>query len=479
MPFCFGVLSVAQAQQENAPQPQAAGTENPAPQAAVPEQKGYEESLQEAYRKEFAFLSGQKRELQRRIEDFESRTQREQAQVQGRISALESRILGLDSTIQDVTQKVNDADRAAQSSSDEKQLIEATLDQARVSLRDYDVNLADFEGDEPSPEYITKVFSSAIETLGQLSSIYQKEGGEFFLADGTKVEGTVTHLGRIAAFGVSDRGGGALAPAGGGKLKVWRESDLSDAEGIANAQPPKTLNVFLYESLDRRVDEEAEETVYKHINDGGMIAWVIVSLGLLGVLLAIIRALLLSQASGGAGKVEKAVEGMVREGRYGDAANKARSMRGSAARVVASVFSSLRDGTDKADEAISEAMLGESRNIQRFGVVILVIAAVSPLLGLLGTVTGMISTFDVITKFGTGDPKLLSGGISTALITTELGLIVAIPTLLLGNLLKSWADGIESEAEQAALRLVTLAPDVESSPTVSGVSGSPIPAPNN
>ncbi len=64
-----------------------------------------------------------------------------------------------------------------------------------------------------------------------------------------------------------------------------------------------------------------------------------------------------------------------------------------------------------------------------------VLAAVSPLLGLLGTVTGMIETFQSITLFGTGDPKLMSGGISQALVTTQLGLAVAIPLVLLHSLL--------------------------------------------
>ena len=90
----------------------------------------------------------------------------------------------------------------------------------------------------------------------------------------------------------------------------------------------------------------------------------------------------------------------------------------------------------------------------------MMIAAVSPLLGLLGTVTGMIQTFDVITEFGTSDPKLLSGGISTALVTTELGLIVAIPCLLLGNLLGGWADRIKDDMEKAALRTINLYKDV-------------------
>jgi biopolymer transport protein ExbB len=68
----------------------------------------------------------------------------------------------------------------------------------------------------------------------------------------------------------------------------------------------------------------------------------------------------------------------------------------------------------------------------------------------------MITTFDIITEFGTGDPKLLSGGISIALITTEIGLIVAIPALIFGNLLSGWAENIKDSMEKAALRVINL-----------------------
>jgi biopolymer transport protein ExbB len=71
-----------------------------------------------------------------------------------------------------------------------------------------------------------------------------------------------------------------------------------------------------------------------------------------------------------------------------------------------------------------------------------VVAAVAPLLGLLGTVTGMIETFQAITLFGAGDPKMMSSGISQALITTQLGLVVAIPVLLLHSFLKGRANGL-------------------------------------
>lgn len=77
-----------------------------------------------------------------------------------------------------------------------------------------------------------------------------------------------------------------------------------------------------------------------------------------------------------------------------------------------------------------------------------VIAATTPLLGLLGTVTGMISTFRRITLFGAGDPQALSGGISEALITTKFGLVVAIPTFLLYAFLSRRAQGTAAELER-------------------------------
>ena len=66
----------------------------------------------------------------------------------------------------------------------------------------------------------------------------------------------------------------------------------------------------------------------------------------------------------------------------------------------------------------------------------------------------MIGTFDVITKYGTSDPKLLSGGISEALITTELGLIVAIPVVLLGNVLNGQANQVKDQMEQLVLGII-------------------------
>jgi biopolymer transport protein ExbB len=90
----------------------------------------------------------------------------------------------------------------------------------------------------------------------------------------------------------------------------------------------------------------------------------------------------------------------------------------------------------------------------RLGTAQVALAAVAPLLGLLGTVSGMISTFDVITELGAGNPKLLSGGISEALVTTKFGLLVAIPGVLAANLLNARATAVLAACETAAIGLL-------------------------
>ena len=112
---------------------------------------------------------------------------------------------------------------------------------------------------------------------------------------------------------------------------------------------------------------------------------------------------------------------------------------------------------------MGEAVLKELPGINRFNTLLKVIAVVAPLLGLLGTVTGMIITFQMITLFGTGDPKMMAGGISVALVTTFLGLTVAIPTVFLHaivsgrskrivELLEEQATGLVAEASQHKAR---------------------------
>jgi biopolymer transport protein ExbB len=108
------------------------------------------------------------------------------------------------------------------------------------------------------------------------------------------------------------------------------------------------------------------------------------------------------------------------------------------------------------ENALQEAILREIPPMERFLSTLGMLAAIAPLLGLLGTVTGMIDTFHVITQHGTGDPRMMSGGISEALVTTMLGLSVAIPIMLAHTLLNRTVDTRIGQMEEKAISLVNM-----------------------
>ncbi|MEM7363678.1 MAG: MotA/TolQ/ExbB proton channel family protein, partial [Pseudomonadota bacterium] len=118
-------------------------------------------------------------------------------------------------------------------------------------------------------------------------------------------------------------------------------------------------------------------------------------------------------------------------------------------REIVSIVRSA-ESIDQRDDVLFAYLNMERRRLERFLGAIAVTATVAPLLGLLGTVSGMISTFNMMTLFGAGDPSVVSGGISEALVTTELGLIVAIPALILHALLSrkatTYVEGLEASA---------------------------------
>ena len=105
---------------------------------------------------------------------------------------------------------------------------------------------------------------------------------------------------------------------------------------------------------------------------------------------------------------------------------------------------------------LDEAILKEMPMLQRGLWTIALLAAVSPLLGLLGTVTGIIETFQSITLYGTGDPRVMSGGISQALVTTVMGLLVAIPLLLFHGYLASKSNALIQILDEKSMAFVAL-----------------------
>ncbi len=157
-------------------------------------------------------------------------------------------------------------------------------------------------------------------------------------------------------------------------------------------------------------------TVTDRIHQGGIVGYCIISLGALGLLMAIWRWFGLSGDS-------RRVSAQLKR----DSANTDNPL----GRVLAAYESNQNADTETIELKLSEAALKEMPGLTKGLLFIKVISVVAPLMGLLGTVTGMIKTFQVITLYGAGDPKLMAGGISQALMTTVLGLVVAIPMVLL------------------------------------------------
>ncbi|MCI0667786.1 MAG: MotA/TolQ/ExbB proton channel family protein, partial [Methylococcaceae bacterium] len=163
--------------------------------------------------------------------------------------------------------------------------------------------------------------------------------------------------------------------------------------------------------------------VWERIDQGGLIGYITLILGAVGLIIVAVR-------MAGLIKVGRRVQDQLKNLDHINADNPL-------GRVIGVARTATITDIESYELMIDEAVSKEIPGLEKGQSLIKLIAAVAPLLGLLGTVTGMIETFQVISLFGTGDPKLMAGGISEALVTTMLGLMVAIPLLFLHSLLVS------------------------------------------
>ena len=180
-------------------------------------------------------------------------------------------------------------------------------------------------------------------------------------------------------------------------------------------------------------------TLGERVDQGGIVGYCIIGLGILGLIIA---AFLFVSLTGASSKVTSQLKS--------DKPNKNNPL----GRVLATYDENRSVDTETVELKLSEAVLKETPALTRGLLFLKVIAAVAPLAGLLGTVTGMIKTFQVITLYGAGDPKLMAGGISQALITTVLGLVVAIPMVLLHTYLNGRSRRVLSILQEQSAGLI-------------------------
>jgi len=201
------------------------------------------------------------------------------------------------------------------------------------------------------------------------------------------------------------------------------------------------------------------ESFYGKLAKGGLIMIPLLGLGVAALLVAFFKWLQLSQirlaTESDLQKVLRHLENREPEKALGHA----RCIPGPAGNLLATAVEHADEKKEYIEEILYEKMLGARAKLER-GLAFLALAATTgPLMGLLGTVMGMIATFKMISSFGSGDPKLLAAGISEALICTATGMAVAIPALLLHAFLSRKAKGIIGSMEQTAVGFINGIPN--------------------
>jgi len=414
-----------------------------------------EDALEQAYQREVAFLLAEKEALTRRRAEVSKERAERVREAERALDGLQGRLLGLERRASQLEGELREREEARQAALDREELLRSTIAQAAEAAG------IEVTAGTPPEDTLASAFGWALPELTH-DRILRVTPATFFLATGEAVDGEVVRLGRVAAWGVSPQGRGSLMPLGEGRFGLRA---AGGGEGAAPAlaaaavggASPSRAEAFVVEGFEAAMAERKETTVQDTLDAGGPVGYVILALGFIAAGLTAARTLTLGLARRGAA-LGDAVSTAVLAGDLGAAQAAVATAAGPTARVLRELLAgAARAGSgdrDALQDLAAESILRVQPPIVRFGAAILVIAAVAPLLGLLGTVTGMISTFDIITEYGTGDPKMLSGGISEALVTTEFGLIVAIPCVLLGNLTRSWADGVLGQIEQAALQVI-------------------------
>lgn len=239
---------------------------------------------------------------------------------------------------------------------------------------------------------------------------------------GNKRDAELIRVGDFSAFTAE---GYVLLPEGGRRAQLLPNQPgggyVGAADALLSAEDGELLGALIDPSRGRLLEVEADKPdLMARVHQGGVVGYTILAIGAVGLLLALVQ-----------------LGYLILTGRHVrrqlDDTGQPNS-NNPLGRVLAS-STGTDDDAELLELQLSEAVVKETPRLERFQSLLKLVVAVAPLMGLLGTVTGMILTFQSITLFGTGDPKLMAGGISQALVTTVLGLCVAIPLLFINSLL--------------------------------------------
>ena len=403
--------------------------------------------------------------------------------LQAEVSRLEQQQAALETDLRNLTQRITDGQILRGELTEEwgrKELgFREISGNVRVAARDLESLLKasplsagqDWRLDTISP-LLDKGYFPDIDDISGMAKVYLDEmrrGGQVSLRegafvgrDGIETVGRIFQLGKFTSVYQTDQETGFLTWSPGGR-------QLFALSALPSRSVTGALDRYLAGESDRvPVDLSGgaalrqithQATLVDQVKDGGPIVWPILLIALTALGMVIYKAIFLQRVHGNTDRIMNQVMVGAENGDWPSCQKVIQEHSGKGwpvVHVVRAGFEQRESDRETIESVLQEAILKELPGIQRGLAILAVLGAVAPLLGLLGTVTGMIDTFRIITLFGTSDPKLMSGGISEALVTTELGLIVAIPIMLLHTLLSRRADHIIADMEEKAVQLVNV-----------------------
>jgi len=228
---------------------------------------------------------------------------------------------------------------------------------------------------------------------------------------------------------------------------VTKASSIGDSTQNAVVSVP--LDVLQNKAIKNSITDTKEltwtEELQAFFKKGGIVMYPLLLVAIFALLLSLERFLVLSYRGHIGKRFMKKLYAMVKESRYEEAANYCLKKGSSLAMVLFAVLNKAGDSREAAERSLHESLLREQPKLERRMGLLAAMGSIAPLLGLLGTVTGIITLFTVITEVGTNDARVLAGGISEALVTTETGLIIAIPVMILHGLLSEKIEKVTSE----------------------------------
>lgn len=302
------------------------------------------------------------------------------------------------------------------------------------------------------------VFFDEMERGGEVSL----DEGAFVGRDGQPQTGRVYHLGKFTTIYQTDDEAGFLnwSPDGRrlfalGELPPRRVA--SSISGYLNGDSDRAPVDMSSGAALRQLTQGA--SLMDQFRAGGPIVYPIMLIALAALFLIIYKIIFLHRLHSNTDRLMGEVTELAGKGDWlacEEIVNSHGSREGPVTRVLKAGLGARSEARETIESVLQESILRELPGVQRGIAILAVLGAVAPLMGLLGTVTGMIDTFRIITLFGTSDPKLMSGGISEALVTTELGLVVAIPIMLFHTVLSRRSDHLIGDMEEKAVQLTNI-----------------------